>query len=199
MASIIVDNKKSGKYLRIVESYRDEEGKSRVKTLYNLGKLENYSAASLKRMGERLYVLGGGELKDLLGEGIREEGRYNYGYYLIYAKVMRYYGLDRLLERIGKRKRLSYSLYQAVMLMLLERLHDPASKRSNYFNQQEYLGLEAVALQHLYRSLDYLSAHNTLIQQQIFQTGRDLFNQQLDVVFYDVTHSGTALSILSLR
>jgi transposase len=187
MASIIVDNKKSGKYLRIVESYRDEEGKSRVKTLYNLGKLENYSAASLKRIGERLYVLGGGELKDLLGEGIHEEGRYNYGYYLIYAKVMRYYGLDRLLERIGKRKRLSYSLYQAVMLMLLERLHDPASKRSNYFNQQEYLGLEQVALQHLYRSLDYLSAHNGLIQQQIFQTGRDLFNQQLDVVFYDVT------------
>jgi len=187
MASIILDNKKSGKYLRIVESYRDEEGKSRVRTLYNLGRLDSYSAASLKRMGERLYKLGGGDLKDLLDEGIQEEGRYNYGYYLIYAKVMRYYGLDKLLERIGKRKRLSYSLYQAVILMLLERLHAPSSKRSNYFNQQEYLGLETVALQHLYRSLDYLSEHNALIQQQIFQTGRDLFNQQLDVVFYDVS------------
>jgi len=32
-----------------------------------------------------------------------------------------------------------------------------------------------------------LSKHNLLIQQQIFQTGRDLFNQKLDVVFYDVT------------
>lgn len=185
MASIIVDNKKSGKYLRIVESYRDEEGKSRVRTLYNLGKVD--SASSLRRIGERLYVLGGGDLKQLLGQNLREEGRYNYGYYLIYSKIMRYYGLDRLLERIGKRKRLSYSLYQAVMLMLLERLHDPASKRSNYFNQQEYLGLEQVVLHHLYRSLDYLSAHNALIQQQIFQTGRDLFNQQLDVVFYDVS------------
>ncbi|MFP4091198.1 MAG: hypothetical protein ACLFT3_12900 [Cyclobacteriaceae bacterium] len=90
MASIIVDNKKSGKYLRIVESYRDEQGKSQVKTLYNLGRLDNYSAASLRRMGERLYVLGGGDLKGLLGEGICEEGRYNYGYYLIYAKIIRY-------------------------------------------------------------------------------------------------------------
>ena len=80
MASIIVDNKKSGKCLRIVESYRDEDGKSRVKTLYNLGRLDNYSATSLKRIGKRLFDLGGGNLKDLLGEGIREEGRYNYGY-----------------------------------------------------------------------------------------------------------------------
>ncbi|MFP4090117.1 MAG: hypothetical protein ACLFUB_15915 [Cyclobacteriaceae bacterium] len=95
MASIIEDNKKSGKYLRIVESYRDKDSMSRVRTLYNLGRLDSYLAASLKRMGERLYVLGGGDLKDLLGKGIREEGRYNYGYYLIYSKIMHYYELDR--------------------------------------------------------------------------------------------------------
>ena len=36
-------------------------------------------------------------------------------------------------------------------------------------------------------SLDKLADNNLLIQKRIFQTGRDLFNQQLDVVFYDVT------------
>jgi len=41
--------------------------------------------------------------------------------------------------------------------------------------------------QHLYRSLDKLARHQELIQGHIFQLGRDLFNQQLDVVFYDVT------------
>src|SRR5690606_34203461 len=32
-----------------------------------------------------------------------------------------------------------------------------------------------------------LADYNQLIQQHIYQTGRDLFNTQLDVVFYDVT------------
>jgi hypothetical protein len=51
----------------------------------------------------------------------------------------------------------------------------------------DYAGLEPVYLQHLHRPLDKLAAENKLIKQQIFQTGRDLFNQTLDVVFYDVT------------
>ncbi len=56
--------------------------------------------------------------------------------------------------------------------MLIERLQDPCSKRSSFYNQQEYVNLPAVALHHLYRALDKLAAHNVLIQQQIFQTGR---------------------------
>jgi len=74
-----------------------------------------------------------------------------------------------------------------VLLLLVERLNDPCNKRSSFFHQNEYLGLPAVPLQHLYKSLDYLANHNRLIQQCIHQTGRNLFNQQLDVVFYDVT------------
>ena len=35
--------------------------------------------------------------------------------------------------------------------------------------------------------MDYLADHSKLIQQTIFNTGRDLFNRKLDVVFYDVT------------
>ncbi len=47
--------------------------------------------------------------------------------------------------------------------------------------------MEPVYLQHLYRSLDKLADNSELIQKQIFHTGRDLFSQLLDVVFYDVT------------
>ena len=35
--------------------------------------------------------------------------------------------------------------------------------------------------------MDKLSDYNQLIQKQIYQTVRNLFNQKLDVVFYDVT------------
>jgi len=186
MASIIIDKKKSGDYIRIVESYR-ENGKPKTRTLYTLGRVDSFSPGSLKKMGQRLYVLGGGDLKDLVGESVQEEGRYNYGFYLIYQKVFAHYGLDRLFDRIGKRAKLSYSLSQVVLFLLLERLNDPCSKLGSYHHQEEYLGLPQVQLQHIYRSLDYLADHSKLIQQTIFHTGRDLFNQQLDVVFYDVT------------
>jgi transposase len=186
VASLIIDKKKSGSYIRIVESYRDQ-GKPRLRTLYNLGRLDSFSPESLKRIGKRLYQLGGGGLKDLLGKELTEQGRYNYGFYLVYRKVLGFYGLGTIFERIMRKKKLEFDLPHSVLLLLVERLNDPCSKRSSYFNQQEYLGFPAMALQHLYRSLDYLADYSKLVQQAIFQTGRNLFNQSLDVVFYDVT------------
>ena len=67
MAFLRVENKKSGKYLRIVWSYRDDSGKSKQRVLYSLGKVEDYTPEQLKRIGSKLYELGGGSLKDLLG------------------------------------------------------------------------------------------------------------------------------------
>lgn len=187
MPFLRVEKKSSGTYLRILESYRDGEGKSTHRILYSLGKVEDYTPEQLRRIGIKLFELGGGEIKALLEDSVEEIGRFNYGYVQVFSKALQHYGLDHTIRRMQRSGRLQFNLYQAILLMLVERLHDPCSKRNSFFNQQEYLGLEPVALQHLYRSLDKLADHNKLIQQQIFQTGRDLFNQELDVVFYDVT------------
>ena len=187
MSFLKVERKSSGTYLRIMESYRDEQGQSRHRIVHSLGKVEDYTPEQLRQIGIRLYELGGGDIKALLEGTTEEVGRYNYGYYQIYRQAFEYYQLNHLMRRIAKRWKVSFDLDNAVMLMLLERLQEPCSKRSNYANQLEYVGLEPVYLQHLYRALDKLAAENKLIQQQIFQTGRDLFNQTLDVVFYDVT------------
>lgn len=186
MAFLRVENKKSGNYLRIIETYR-ENTKVKHKVLYNLGKVEDYKPETLKRMGMRLYQLGGGDLKKLLGESMHEIDRYNYGFYQVYSKVFSYYSLDKLITRIERNHSLEFSLYDAVILMLLERLNDPVSKLGNFNNQADYLGIQQVALHHLYRSLDYLADYTDAIQKCIFYTGRNLFNLQLDVVFYDVT------------
>jgi len=187
MPFLKVERKSSGTYLRILESYRNEEGMPTSRVLYSLGKVEDYTPEQLQRMGIKLYELGGGEVKALLEGTIEELARYNYGYVQVYGKALRHYGLDVLLNRLVRKHHLQFNLYNAVLLMLLERLCDPCSKRSNWLNQNEYIGLEPVSLHHLYRALDKLADNNELIQKQIFQTGRDLFNQQLDVVFYDVT------------
>ena len=181
------EKKSSGTYLRILESYRNNDGKSTHRVLYSLGKLEDYTPEQLRSIGIRLFELGGGEVKALLEGELEELGRYNYGYQQVFGKALQHFGLPDVLRRIEKKSKLQFSLYNSIFLMLLERLADPCSKRNSFFNQHEYVKLPGIALHHLYRALDKLAANNILIQQQIFQTGRDLFNQKLDIVFYDVT------------
>ena len=187
MAYLKVERKKSGSYLRIMESYRNESGKPTSRVLFSLGKLENYKPAELRSIGVKLFELGGGELKGLLEGDLQELGRFNYGYQKVYGYLLEHFGLKHLFERLGKKHKLQFSLYHSVLLMLLERLQDPCSKLGNYRHQNEYVQLPDLSLQHLYRALDKLAKYQELIQEHIFQVGRDLFNQQLDVVFYDVT------------
>ena len=187
MATLKIDQKDGEKYVRIVESYRDSSGASRMRTLVSLGKLDDKKIESLKRLGTKLYQAMGGNPEELTGKSITELSRYNYGYVLACKYTLSHYKLDTLLERIGRKAKLQFSLVNTILLMLCERLNEPVSKRQTFFNQAEYIGLEQVPLHHLYRSLDKLAAWKEQIQERIYHTGRDLFNQRLDVVFYDVT------------
>ncbi len=188
MAYLRKEHKKYGTYISLVEAYRDKNGKAQQRRLANLGNINNYSKESLRNIARSLYALGDGNVDDLSGPKLEELGRYNYGFYQVYAKVLRLYGLDTLLNRISRKHKLSYNLVAVVLLMLMERLNEPASKRRNYFNQTEYLGLQGeIKLEQLYRSLDLLDKYSDIIQNQIFKKGRDLSNLDLDVVFYDVT------------
>ena len=76
--------------MRILKAYR-KDGKTHHRVVASLGKVENYTPDMLKRMGERLYELGGGSIKDLLGKGIEEKGRFNYGFVQAAEKGLAYY------------------------------------------------------------------------------------------------------------
>jgi len=187
MAFIKIEKKDSGTYLRLVESYRDEEGKSKHRTVATLGKAEDFSKKTLRKIGQVFLELSGEHYPEETKKSMKELSRYNYGFPLVYDKGMKHYGLDLLLKNIGKRQNTSYDLYKQVLLMLVDRLDDPSSKLSTYTHQEEYFGFKAMSLQHFYRALDYLNKNQKLIQEQIYSKHQHLFNQKLDVVFYDVT------------
>ena len=64
-----------------------------------------------------------------------EEGRQNYGYYLIFNKLFKEYQLDKLFLGLQKKHKLSFDLSQTVLLMVLERLRKPTSKKATYESQ----------------------------------------------------------------
>ena len=187
MAFLRKEKKGKATYLRIVQSYRSQDGKNKHRTLYNLGKAENYSPDALKKIGASLYQLGGGSIEELENKQLHEICRYNYGFPQVIKKILKIYKLDNFLERTSNNKGLVFSLTNSLTLLLSERLHDPVSKYASYVNQQDYLGIPHIKLQWIYRSLDYLYDNQESVKRLIYNKGRNLFNQKLDVVFYDVT------------
>lgn len=188
MSFLRKEHKKSGTYLRICENYRDSQGKIVRKILFNLGKLEDYPPESFKRIALKLYALTGGDIQELLKDSaIKELQRLNYGFPLICGYLMKRYKLDALLGSIRKRHGLSYNLYSNVLLMLCDRFNEPLSKLGTYNCQQEYAALPPAALHTLYKSLDRLDQYSQDLQRWMYERHKDLFNYEIDVVFYDVT------------
>lgn len=181
------ENKKSGTYLRIIQSYRDADGKSRHRTLYNLGKAQDYSPEALKKIGQVFYELGGGLPEELEQKTLHELDRYYYGFPMVVRKLLKEYTLNDYFDRLSRNKNLGFSLTDSISLLISERLHDPVSKLSSYKNQIDYLGFSNIELHQIYRTLDHLHNSQESIKMMIYQKGRNLFNQKLDVVFYDVT------------
>ena len=187
MSFIRIDKKSSGSYIRIVSSYRDKEGQSRHRTLYNLGKAEDYTPEALKKIGQTLYELGDGTPEELEHKQLHEISRYYFGFPLIVGSLLKAYSLDTFFNRITDNKDLGFNLKESVTLLISERLHDPVSKLASYENQNDYIGLEKIKLHQIYRTLDHLNKNQEIIKTLIYNKGRNLFNQKLDVVFYDVT------------
>ena len=186
MAFIRTEKKKSGTYLRLVESVR-QDGKICQITIASLGRAEDYTPEMLKNIGRKFFELGGGDSPQLADNEIVEIGRFNYGFPQIVRAGLRHFALDRFFARLSAKHKLSFSLGEILTLLLCERLSEPASKLAGFHRQKDYIGLESAELHHIYRSLNYFAKYKEQIQYQVFNTGRDLYNRSLDVVFYDVT------------
>jgi hypothetical protein len=186
MAFLRKEIKKSGTYLSICESYRNEAGKVQRRVLRHLGNANSYSEQTLERIGRQLIEMAKGPAEE--PQNMEELARYNYGFPVVMGQLLRLYDLDALMKRLGRKHRLSFSLLQNLLLMLCDRFNDPLSKLGSFNLQNEYTGLgQPAELHHIYRTLDYLADSNDIIQAHIYNKNRNLFNYELDVVFYDVT------------
>lgn len=188
MAFLRVEKKKSGTYLRIIQSYKDN-GKPKHKTLYSLGKVEDYPSDQLKRIAEKLLELSGAKIEDIIGDELQEIRRVNYGYALIIKHLWKTFNLDKWVKQVNLKHRIKFNWLSVLELMIAERLNEPCSKLASFEHQQEYIGFsdESMDLHHFYRTLDLLSEEQESLKSHLFKAQQNLFTTKLDVVFYDVT------------
>ena len=170
-------------YLQIVKSYRDS-GKVKHKVVANLGRFDKLVGnPELIKMGNRLLELAGQQKEEL---SLEELGRLYYGH-IVYKKLWDKFKLSEILHRVSRNNKIGFDIADVVMYLAIKQLLKPGSKYSSWRDQGNYLGLPSVELQHIYRSLDVLAQRKGLIEKELFNQHRNLFNLEVDIVFYDVT------------
>jgi len=178
---------KGHKYLQIVQSYR-KDGKNKHRVVANLGRADVLINSGLENIVAALNKLvkkGNSNLRDITT--LKENARLNYGY-IVFKKLWNKYSLKELLSSIIQKKRTEYNFEEIVFSLVINRLLSPSSKRHHYLHRERYIQTDKESKLHgIYRSLDVLSESKEKIEEEIFNKNRNLFNMQIDVVFYDVT------------
>lgn len=182
---IKITKAKTNEYVQLVRSYR-EDGRVKHKVILNLGKLKDIeNNPSFQRLAQRLTEISklqkSADIRDC-----SEAEIVNWGY-LVYQRIWKEFNLDKFLSHLTRNRKVQFSLSDASFLMVVQHLLQPRSKLATYNNQGRFLNLPKVTLNQLYRSLDLLSEYKEQLEEALFQANRNLFNMQIDMVFYDVT------------
>jgi len=194
--------------IRIVENNR-VDGKVKQKTISGIGtahKDDHKKIESLMRVGEELIIKLNNEVEPVLPgleeiihapkkkvekeiaedmvsvNGLKEEGRIHIGINDIFGKAFEELNLFDSIDT-GYKKDESNDLFMEVVLA---RLSAPVSKRKSVKNIKADKDLE-LNLDKVYRMMDKVNDNEARIKNKISDSTLGLFDQKVDVAFFDVT------------
>lgn len=176
-------------YFHIVESYR-KDGKVKQRTLLSLGRVEEGKLEQLAAaIAKHTDLLSAVDLAKTIGI----ENTYVLGPLLILRGLFAKLGIDDALLRLTREHpKLDFAFREIVLALVAARFVRPSSKLAVYEQlldrmYPELLKLEDIALQHIYRALDILADGKDDLERSLFLHDKDIFNQHVDVVLYDLT------------
>lgn len=180
-------------HLQLAESvWNPHKKRSETKIIYNCGRADDTD------MAERLRRLARSILRRVSPEEIVAQDPswklidvWPYGDLYTLEAVWNRVGIAEVLaEQVGRRK-VDFAVERAVFAMVANRACAPSSKLYCYeqWLQEDVrlTGTEDLELHHLYRAMDFLEAHRERIEEAIYFRMADLFNLDVDLIFYDTT------------
>ncbi|OSP51762.1 IS1634 family transposase, partial [Pseudoruegeria sp. SK021] len=176
------------RYLQIVESFRNEAGKPRLRVVANLGRVDGMKEGQLDALIRGLSRAAGRVDHDKTA--ITFEAARSFGDVFALHELWKDLGFDRALSRAlrsGKRK---LDVEALVRAMVFNRLCDPTSKLGclRWLDTVAMPAMpEAVTHQHLLRAMDALMDHAEAVDEALARQIRPLVDRDLAVVFYDLT------------
>ena len=179
------------RYVQLVESYRDEAGRVKKRTVATLGRAEQVDG-SLDAVINGLLKITGREPMGAKPPAptVSFESARALGNVWALTELWKSLGFSEL-RRVFRRTRRTTDVEALIRLMVLNRLCDPESKLGVLRWVQTValpdFGPRAVTHQQLLRSLDALMDHQDEVDAVVAGLLRPLIDQDLSVVFYDLT------------
>lgn len=184
-------NHRTYQYLHIVEN-RWENGKVRQRIVGSLGRLDQLLASGdLRQVIEGLVaqcpqvrLLEAQQQNTLALESDRL-----WGPVLIFERLWQELGLEERLRQLARTGRWDFDLERCAFALVLQRLLKPGSDRrgAEWIQTMEARGFEVLRLPHFYRTVGWLWRRKDRIEQHLYERDRNLFNEGLELVFFDTT------------
>ena len=176
-------------YAQLVESFRDEHGKPRQRTVATLGRLDEQDG-QVDALLNGLLRAKGRPAASAENPQVRFESALSLGDVWALDALWHELGFDGL-AAVFRRARFTTAVEHAIRVMVFNRLCDPESKLGvlRWLQTVSMPGIEVDALshQHLLRSMDALMDHQQAVDDCVAQLLRPLIDEDLSVVFYDLT------------
>jgi transposase len=175
-------------YAQLVESFRDEQGSPRQRTIATLGRIDENGGQVDAVLSALLRAKG--RLADISTPQVRFESALALGDVWVLDQLWRELGFDAL-AGVFRRARYTTPVEHALRVMVFNRLCDPDSKLGvlRWMQTVSMPGIDAAKLthQHLLRSMDALMDHQGAVDDCVAHLLRPLIDDELSVVFYDLT------------
>jgi len=184
-------------YIQLAHNYRDpKSGCARAEVIYSFGRKDRLDVDAVRRLVKSLsrFLPQAEALAAQVGAEHGDELR------LVSAKPM---GGAYLLRQLWDRLRIGECLDKAlagrnftapvadaVFAMVANRALAPDSKLAveDWAANDVHMDLDKpLSVQHLYRAMDFLLEHEEAVQREVFWSVANLFNLEVDLVFFDTT------------
>ena len=177
-------------YLQLVEAFRDETGKAKHRTLVTLGRLDQLTESLDSVISGLLKVTGRPDSLNAPSPDVEFESARALGNVWALNELWESLGFGDL-RRVFKKTRHSIDVEALIRVMVFNRLCDPESKLGvlRWLDTVAMPGVEVESIthQHLLRSMDALVDHQIEVDTVVANLLRPLIDQELSVVFYDMT------------
>lgn len=178
------------RYVQLVEAYRDDAGRPKQRTVATLGRLDQLNSELESVISGLLRVTGKCAPAPATAPSLSFESARDFGDVWALTELWNSLGFDAL-RRVFRRTRHAIDVEALIRVMVLNRLCDPESKLGvlRWVQTVTLPGTmaESIEHQHLLRAMDALVEHQEEVDAILAGLLRPLVDQDLAVVFYDMT------------
>lgn len=118
----------------------------------------------------------------------KDVNRRFYSGHLFLRKIYYDLGIDKICKNIKDKYNFTFDINSIVECLVFARIIWPSSKLSTYEQSRKFLGNYNFDIQHVYRTLSYLSREIDNIQKELFDNSNKVIDRNYKVIYYDCTN-----------